>query len=110
MDANQLASDHKIIASERNLTDEEFLKNMSQSDSLNDHEPDTTCGMCHHMFLMAEVAREMIAAGDNKDAISKWAATVDHRWRESKFVQLWNQAVVENKDPNEVFKERGWEP
>jgi hypothetical protein len=110
MDAQQREADQRAIVAERKLTDAEFLETMSRTDSLIDHEPDTTCGMCHHQFVMAQVARDMIAAGETEDVIKKWSDESDRRWRSSKFVQLWNEAIAANKDPNAVFEERGWEP
>lgn len=110
MDAQQREADQRAIVAERKLTDAEFLETMSRTDSLIDHEPDTICGMCHHQFVMAQVARDMIAAGETEDVIKKWADESDRRWRSSKFVQLWNEAIAADKDPNAVFEERGWEP
>lgn len=95
---------------ERKMTDAEFLESMSRMDSLIDHEPDSTCGMCHHQFLMAQVARDMIAAGETEGAIKKWSDETERRWRSSKFVLLWNEAVGCGKDPHVVFAELGWEP
>jgi hypothetical protein len=40
--AKQLADDSKIIAESRKMTDEEFIRSMSDSDSLIDHEPNGT--------------------------------------------------------------------
>jgi len=110
MDAEQRESDQRAIATERKMTDSDFLQTMARMDLLIDHEPDTTCGMCHHQFVMAQVARDMIAAGETDDVIKKWSEVAESRWRSSKFVQLWNEAVADNKDPNTVFEERGWEP
>jgi len=110
MDAQQREADQRVIASERKMTDAEFLETMSRTDSLIDHEPDTTCGMCHHQFVMAQVARDMIVAGETEDVIKKWSEEAERRWRSSKFVQLWDEAVAADKDPNAVFEERGWEP
>jgi phage terminase large subunit-like protein len=83
---------------------------MSNSDRFLDHEPNTICGMCHHQFIMAQVARDIIATSEKDDVIRKWSEESDRRWRSSKFVQSWNKAVTENKDPHLVFKELGWEP
>lgn len=113
MNAEQRAADQRAIVSERKLTDAQFLETMSRTDSLLDHDPDGSCcvcGMCHHQFLMAQVAREMIAAGETEDVIKKWSEESERRWRSSKFVQLWDEAVAEGKDPHTVFEERGWEP
>lgn len=109
MNAKQLESDQKAIVHEKNMSETEFLETMSNSDKLIDHEPDTICGMCHHQFLMAQVARDMIAEGEKEDVIRKWSQESDRRWRSSKFVKIWDQSVAENKDPYLVFKELGWE-
>jgi hypothetical protein len=92
------------------LTDQQFLENMSTSDSLIDHEPDTTCGMCHHMFLMAQVARELIASAETENVIAKWSDETKKRWEESKFFKLWQKATAEGKVPQLAFEELGWEP
>lgn len=110
MKAEQMASDAKVIADSRKMTDKEFLESMAKSDSLIDHEPNGTCGMCHHQFLMAEVAREMIANGDTGEVINKWSTETKRRWEDSKFFKLWQEATAEGKDPHAVFEERGWEP
>lgn len=110
MNAQQREADQRAIISERKMTDAQFLESMSKADELIEHEPDTICGMCHHQFVMAQVARDMIAAGDDVDVIKKWSEETERRWRSSKFVQVWNEAVAANKDPNKVFEELGWEP
>lgn len=54
---------------ESTITPETFLEHMAQSDEMVDHDGET-CGMCHHMRLGAEVAREMIKAGEHEDLIT----------------------------------------
>jgi hypothetical protein len=108
--AKQLADDSKLIAESRKMTDEEFVKSMSNSDSLIDHEPNGTCGMCHHQWLMAEVAREMVKEGNFENAISRWSEETRRRWEDSKFFKLWQEAVADGKEPHAVFEEKGWEP
>ena len=110
MDAKTRAADQQILCSEKKLTDQQFLETMSRIDLLIDHAPDTICGMCHHQFLMAQVARDMLAKGETEDVIVKWSEESERLWRESKFVQLWREAEANNKDPNKVFEELGWEP
>ena len=51
---------------------------MARSDELVDHDG-KTCGQCHYTMLGAEVAREMIEAGEYEDVVSKWAA--EHKRR-----------------------------
>lgn len=110
MDAKTRAADQQILCSEKKLTDRQFLESMSRIDLMIDHEPDTTCGMCHHQFLMAQVARDLIASGETENVIVKWSEESERLWRESKFVKLWEEAEANNKDPNQVFEELGWEP
>jgi hypothetical protein len=43
------------------------------------------------MILGAEVAREMIEAGEYEDVVSKWAAETQRRWEASKFFKLWQE-------------------
>lgn len=106
--SQQQASDYKAISASREMTDKQFLESMSQSDSLVDHEDG--CGMCEHQRIMAQVAREMLAAGNTEDAISKWSDETHRRWNDTKYVKLWQEAVAAGRDPHEVFEERGWEP
>ena len=47
--------------------------------------------MCHYMILGAQVAREMIEAGEYEDVVSKWAAENKRRWEKSKFFKLWEK-------------------
>ena len=65
---------------------------------------------CHNMILGAQVAREMIEAGEYEDVVSKWAAEARRRWEESKFFKLWQEEKQAGRDPHQAFKERGWEP
>ena len=52
-----------------------------------------TCGLRHNMILGAQVAREMIEAGEYENVVSKWAAEARRRWENSKFVKLWQEEV-----------------
>jgi hypothetical protein len=82
---------------------------MARSDDLVDHDGET-CGMCHNMILGAQVARELIEAGEYEDVVSKWAAETKRRWEKSKFFKLWQQEQKAGRDPHKAFKDRGWEP
>ena len=82
---------------------------MTKMDSLLDHDPEE-CGQCGHQFIMAQTARDMLAAGDIHDGIARWSTESTRRWQESKYFKLWTQAVDEGKDPRELFEEKGWEP
>jgi hypothetical protein len=99
----------KVLAGEGSLSDQDFLERMAQSDALVDHDGET-CGMCHNIILGAEVAREMLQAGEYEDVVSKWAAEARRRWEASKFFRLWQEEVRAGRDPHKAFQERGWEP
>ena len=99
----------KVLAGLGGISDQDFLERMAHSDELVDHDGET-CGQCHKMILDAEVAREMIEAGEYEDVVSKWAAESQRRWEHSKFVKLWQQEKEAGRDPHQAFKDRGWEP
>ena len=99
----------KVLAGQGGISDEDFLERMARSDELADHDGET-CGMCHNMILGAEVAREMIEAGEYEDVASKWAAEAKRRWEKSKFFKLWQKEKEAGRDPHKAFKDRGWEP
>jgi hypothetical protein len=99
----------KVLAGQGSISDQDFLERMARSDDLVDHDGET-CGMCHSMILGAQVAREMIEAGEYEDVASKWAAENKRRWEQSKFFKLWQEEVKAGRDPHKAFKDRGWEP
>lgn len=99
----------KVLAGEGGISDQDFLERMARSDELVDHDG-TTCGHCHYQILGAEVAREMIEAGEYEDVVSKWAAETKQRWEKSKFFKLWEKEKKAGRDPRRAFQERGWEP
>jgi hypothetical protein len=99
----------KVLAGEGSISDQDFLQRMARSDELVDHDGET-CGMCHNMILGAQVAREMIEAGEYEDVMSKWAEETKRRWENSKFFKLWQTEKEAGRDPHKAFKERGWEP
>lgn len=43
------------------------------------------------------------------DAMARWSAEADRRWRESKFHRLWAEKVATGRDPRAAFAARGWE-
>lgn len=98
--------------SDKTISPETFLEHMAQSDESVDHDGET-CGMCHHMRLGAEVAREMIAAGGlhvpNRNLVSEWEKEQRRRWEDSKFFKLWQEERAAGREPNKAFEERGWE-
>jgi hypothetical protein len=99
----------KVLAGEGGISDQDFLERMADSDELVDHDGET-CGQCHYTILGADVAREMIEAGDYEDVVSKWAGEHKRRWEKSKFVKLWKKEQKAGRDPHQAFKDRGWEP
>ncbi len=99
----------KVLAGEGGISDQDFLERMARSDELVDHDREL-CGMCHNVMLGAEVARELIEAGDYEDVVSKWAAETKRRWENSKFFKLWHQEEKAGRDPRQACKDRGWEP
>src|SRR5271163_4724418 len=80
----------KALAGQGGISDQDFLERMARSDELADHDGET-CGQCHYSILGAQVAREMIEAGEYEDVANKWAAEHKWRWEKSKFVKLWEK-------------------
>lgn len=99
----------KVLAGVGGIGGQDFLERMARSDFLADHDGET-CGQCRQMILGAEVAREMLAAGEYEDVVARWAAEAQRRWRESKFFRLWQAETEAGRDPRKAFAERGWEP
>jgi hypothetical protein len=99
----------KVLAGKGGISDQDFLERMARSDDQVDHDGDT-CGLCHHMILGAQVAREMIEAGEYDDVVSRWAAETKRRWERSKFFRLWQVERAAGRDPHRAFRDRGWEP
>ena len=99
----------KVLAGAGGINDQAFLERMARSDELVDHDGET-CGQCRNMILGAEVAREMIEAGEYEDVVIKWAAESKRRWEDDKFYKLWHEEKKAGRDPRKAFKDRGWEP
>jgi hypothetical protein len=76
-----------VLAEGGGIGDQAFLERMARSDALADHDGET-CGQCHNMILGAEVARDMIEAGEYEGVVSRWAAETQRRWQASKFYKL----------------------
>lgn len=89
------------------MTDKEFIESMATMDSMLDHDPEV-CGICYKNKLLADIAREMIAA--QRYNIHEFCEEEQRRWRESKFYKLWQEEVAAGRDPHKAFKDRGWEP
>jgi hypothetical protein len=99
----------KVLAGQGAISDQDFLERMARSADLVDHDGEA-CGLCHNMILGAQVAREMLAAGEYEDVVGKWAAEARRRWEKSKFFKLWEEEKKAGRDPHQAFKDRGWEP
>lgn len=102
----------EAMTGHRAMTGREFLESMAKSDELLDHDGET-CGMCRHRKIDAEVAREMLLLSMGKDeiedAIAKWSAESQRRWRETKFFKLWQEERAAGRNPEKAFEARGWE-
>ena len=99
----------KVLAGQGGISDQDFLERMARSDELVDHDGET-CGMCHNMILGAEVAREMIEAGEYEDVVSKWAAEAGGAGRRASSSSCGRKNKKAGRDPHKAFKDRGWEP
>jgi hypothetical protein len=99
----------RVLAGEGRISDQDFLERMARSDDVVDHDGET-CGMCHNIILGAQVAREMLEAGEYEDVVAQWAQEAQRRWRKSKFFELWQKETKAGRDPHKAFEERGWEP
>jgi hypothetical protein len=99
----------KVLAGEGGVSDQDFLQRMARSDEMVDHDGET-CGMCHNIILGAQIAREMLEAGEYEDVVAKWADEAQRRWHNSKFFKLWQEETKAGRDPHKAFEERGWEP
>src|SRR5271167_4874558 len=91
----------KVLAGQGGIGDQDFLERMARSDDLVDHDGET-CGMCHNITLGAEVAREMIEAGEYEDVVGKWADETKRRWENSKFFKLWQEETKAGRDPHKA--------
>jgi|SRR5262252_735172 len=107
--ANESLELAHVLAGQGRISDQDFLEKMARSDSLADHDGET-CGMCFNMIVGAQVAREMLEAGEYEDVVGKWAKEARRRWEEGKFFKLWQEEVKAGRDPHKAFEERGWEP
>jgi len=99
----------RVLVGQGRISDQDFLERMARSDSVVDHDGET-CGMCCNMVIGAQVAREMLEAGEYENVVSKWAAEARRRWEDTKFFKLWQEEKSAGRDPHKAFEERGWEP
>lgn len=107
--AEDLLEAAKVLAGGGGVGDQDFLERMARSDALADHDGEA-CGHCCNLVLGAEVAREMIGAGEYEDVVTRWAAEARRRWEATKFFKLWQAETEAGRDPRKAFQERGWEP
>ena len=99
----------QVLVGQGKISDQEFLEKMARSDALADHDGET-CGMCCNIRIGAQVAREMIEAGEWEDVVSKWSRESRRRWEATKFVKFWQECKEAGLNPAEEFRKRGWEP
>ena len=99
----------RVLAGQGQISDQDFLERMARSDRLVDDDGETS-GMSCNILIGAQVAREMLEAGEYEDVVSKWAAEAWRRWQQSKFFKLWQEETKAGRDPHQAFRERGWEP
>ena len=82
---------------------------MARSDSLIVPGEEETSGMSCNIRIGAQVAREMIEAGEWENVVSKWAVESRRRWENSKFVKLWQASQAAGLDPEEEFRSAIWD-
>jgi hypothetical protein len=99
----------EVLAGEGKIDDQSFLERLARSERGVDHDG-KTCGMCCNIIIGAQVAREMLEAGEYEDVVGKWAKETQRRWRKTKFFKLWQREKKAGRDPHKAFEERGWEP
>ena len=93
------------MSMDKPVDDKAFLENQLRHARLQ-HDVET-CGTCYQRSLWAVVAREMLEREDY--SIVRWADEGTRRWRESKFVKLWQEEEAAGRDPKQAFKARGWQ-
>ena len=97
----------KVLTGQTVMSDQKFLESVARSGRMVDNDGET-CGMSHKILLEAQVAREMLEAGEYEDVVSKWVAESWRRWQASKFFKLWQEETKAGRDPHKAFQERGW--
>ncbi len=99
----------RTLAGDGRISDQDFLERMARSDRVADDDGETN-GMTCNIILGAQVAREMLAAGEYEDVVHKWAVESRRRWEQTKFFKLWQEERAAGRDPHQAFEERGWAP
>jgi hypothetical protein len=91
------------------MTNRELLQAQADGCSSLDHDPDV-CGTCAYRQLFGIVAAEMLREIEiGEPDFAEWAARIDARWKDSKFVKLWTEESSAGRDPRAAFEKRGWE-
>src|SRR5205809_189501 len=78
----------RVLAGEGRIRGQEFLERLARSDGAIEDDEREPCGLSHNIFLGAQLAREMLEAGEYEDVVKKWAGESRRRWENSKFVRL----------------------
>jgi hypothetical protein len=99
----------RALVGQGRISDQVFLERMARSDRAVGDDGETD-GLSFNILIGAQVAREMLEAGEYEDVVSKWAAEARRRWEEGKFFKLWQEEKKAGRDPNKAFRERGWAP
>ena len=91
------------------MNTKELLEHVA--DPLVDH-TDDTCGLCARQLIQAAVAKEiLVQTPEPGEALLKvWSQESDRRWRESKFVKLWEEEKAAGREPTLAFEAKGWQP
>jgi hypothetical protein len=97
----------QVLVGQGRISDQEFLEKMARSDrGIGDD--GETCGLFYNIILGAQVAREMLEAGEYEDVVSKWSLEARRRWENGKFFKLYQEEKQAGRDPHQAFAERGW--
>src|SRR5436305_8363284 len=93
-DAMSVAEDNlevaQVLVGKGRISDQEFLERMARSDRGIEGDGET-CGLFYNIILGAQVAREMLAAGEYEDVVSKWSLEARRRWENGKFFKLYQE-------------------
>ncbi len=97
----------QVLVGMTHMSDQDFLERMARSGRLIYGDPERD-GMTCRMLIDAQVAQEMLEAGEYEDVRNKWVAETWRRWQASKFFKLWQEERAAGRDPEKAFEERGW--